>query len=569
MRQDKKIKKGKVSFFKSISFKIVLLVIAAILISSIVELSTAVGKSRTNIMSMTQDGMLDMAVSYGKLINYELSEKGELTYDDYSNILAGVQVTRLSTSYAYLVNKDGTMQYHPTESKVGSPVEKSVVKGLVAEIQAGKHPESKCVNYEFNDTVKYASYRVLDDNSILVITADEDEVMQEINALSKWANLTVAFMTVAFGIVAYILSVFIVAPIKKITAIVKQTAEFDFTKSQYSEKLVKRHDECSVMAKAVSKMRENLRNMVGDINASSSVITGDVDELKKISNSINSVCTDNSATTEELAAGMQETSATTETINNNIGKMSTAADDILSLSKQGETLSYEIMERATKLKNATEEASSKTTNMYQTVKEKTVIAIEESKAVDKINELTDAIMAISSQTSLLALNASIEAARAGEAGRGFAVVATEIGNLASQTSKTVGDINTIVKEVNNAVDKMTQSLEETTKFLEDVVIKDYAQFQDVSVQYNTDADVVQGRMKDIENAVVSLTDVIAHIAEALNGINATVNEATIGVTDIAAKTSDVVAQTVQNNELVDDCINSVDKLHQIAGMFTI
>ena len=569
MRQDKKIKKGKVSFFKSISFKIVLLVIAAILISSIVELSTAVGKSRTNIMSMTQDGMLDMAVSYGKLINYELSEKGELTYDDYSNILAGVQVTRLSTSYAYLVNKDGTMQYHPTESKVGSPVENSVVKGLVAEIQAGKHPESKCVNYEFNDTVKNASYRVLDDNSILVITADEDEVMQEINALSKWANLTVAFMTVAFGIVAYILSVFIVAPIKKITAIVKQTAEFDFTKSQYSEKLVKRHDECSVMAKAVSKMRENLRNMVGDINASSSVITGDVDELKKISNSINSVCTDNSATTEELAAGMQETSATTETINNNIGKMSTAADDILSLSKQGETLSYEIMERATKLKNATEEASSKTTNMYQTVKEKTVIAIEESKAVDKINELTDAIMAISSQTSLLALNASIEAARAGEAGRGFAVVAMEIGNLASQTSKTVGDINTIVKEVNNAVDKMTQSLEETTKFLEDVVIKDYAQFQDVSVQYNTDADVVQGRMKDIENAVVSLTDVIAHIAEALNGINATVNEATIGVTDIAAKTSDVVAQTVQNNELVDDCINSVDKLHQIAGMFTI
>ena len=104
------------------------------------------------------------------------------------------------------------------------------------------------------------------------------------------------------------------------------------------------------------------------------------------------------------------------------------------------------MMRANDLRTKTVEASTKTMTMYNNVKTKAQEAIEGSKAVDKINELTGTIMEISSQTGLLALNASIEAARAGEAGRGFAVVATEIGSLADQTSKAIKDIGTISGE---------------------------------------------------------------------------------------------------------------------------
>ena len=85
--------------------------------------------------------------------------------------------------------------------------------------------------------------------------------------------------------------------------------------------------------------------------------------------------------------------------------------------------------------------------MYTNVKEKSEKAIEGSKAVEKINELTNTIMEISSQTGLLALNASIEAARAGEAGRGFAVVAKEVGGLAAQSTKSSKDITDTVEHV--------------------------------------------------------------------------------------------------------------------------
>ncbi len=144
-------------------------------------------------------------------------------------------------------------------------------------------------------------------------------------------------------------------------------------------------------------------------------------------------------------------------------------------------------------------------------------------------------MEISSQTSLLALNASIEAARAGEAGKGFAVVATEIGSLADQTSKAIADIEDIVKEVNNAVSNMSNCLEETTGFLENTVTADYKEFEQVGVQYREDADVFKTSMEEVKTSMAHLAAAIENIAVALNGINDTVNEASIGVTDIAEK----------------------------------
>ena len=162
--------------------------------------------------------------------------------------------------------------------------------------------------------------------------------------------------------------------------------------------------------------------------------------------------------------------------------------------------------------------------MYEDVKDKSDKAIEESKAVEKINELTGTIMSISSQTSLLALNASIEAARAGEAGKGFAVVATEIGNLANQTSQAVADINNIVQEVNVAVTNMSECLTETTVFLEETVLQEYNEFKDVSVQYHQDANVFKESMGGVKDAIDSLGQSVDLIVDSISGINETVHE---------------------------------------------
>ena len=168
------------------------------------------------------------------------------------------------------------------------------------------------------------------------------------------------------------------------------------------------------------------------------------------------MCSDNSATSQQLAAGMEETAATTVTINENIEVIKNGADDINSMATEGARTSEAIMMRANDLRTKTVEASTKTMTMYNNVKTKAQEAIEGSKAVDKINELTGTIMEISSQTGLLALNASIEAARAGEIGRGFAVVAGEVGKLSDFINDINKDINKLVGEIDTVVHKMNE-----------------------------------------------------------------------------------------------------------------
>ena len=166
------------------------------------------------------------------------------------------------------------------------------------------------------------------------------------------------------------------------------------------------------------------------------------------------MCSDNSATSQQLAAGMQETAATTVNINENVGTMKEEADRLTEMAEKGADVSNEVMDRAKNLCNKTVTASNRTMEMYTNVKEKSEKAIEGSKAVEKINELTNTIMEISSQTGLLALNASIEAARAGEAGKGFSVVALEVGKLAKSCTDLNNRITSTVENISDVIHDM-------------------------------------------------------------------------------------------------------------------
>ena len=514
-----------------------------------------------------------------KLAGYSFSQSGDIVlvtadYDkliriDYARLIGEIEISGVAGSYAYMVSPDGTMLYHTNAEKIGQPVENAAVKGIVEDLQAGRTVPNGSCTYEYKGAYKIAGYAFTHNGNIVIVTADKNVMMAGIGSMQKALILYgILCVVVSVALVAFFTG-FMLKALERLVPVINRTAEFDFTEDETAEVFNRRKDEIGFISNALTRTRNNMREMVESIAATSVNIDSNVEDLRGTIERVGAVCDDNSATTEELAAAMQETAATTTVIDRNVESIQESAHGIDSMAAEGTKLSGEVSKRATELAATTEKASRDTIEMYETVKVKSEEAIQASKAVNKINELTDAIMSISSQTGLLALNASIEAARAGEAGRGFAVVASEISNLATQTSETVKNIDTIVNEVNGAVDKMSECLTRTTSFLETSVLADYRQFGEVSIQYREDAEHFGSSMQDIKSSIEELTKDIEKIAGAIAEIDSTINDTTTGVGGIAERTSEMAQETSDSIAKVDVCKQAVDGLNGIIEKFRI
>ncbi len=514
-----------------------------------------------------------------KLAGYSFTDTGNIVlvtadYDkmiriDYDTLIGQIEMSGVEGSYAYMVSPDGTMLYHKDASKIGNPVENAAVKDIVSKLASGTQVPNGSCTYEYKGADKVAGYAFTKSGNIVIVTADRDAMMSSVDHM----KLTLIIIGIVCLIIAVVLvaffTIFMLKALDKLVPMINKTANYDFTEDPEAEALSKRGDEIGVIARALAKTRNNLRDMVGLISRAGSSIDTNVNMLQATIDKVGNICENNSATTETLAAGMEETAATTSTIAQNVTSVQENARDIDKLADEGAKLSDEVSRRANELAETTELASRKTMEMYDAVKIKSDEAIVASQAVNKINELTGTIMAISSQTSLLALNASIEAARAGEAGRGFAVVATEIGNLANQTSEAVTNISGIVEEVNSAVGQLSDCLTQTTSFLETNVLSDYEEFGKVSVQYRQDADTFGNSMSEIRTSVGSLNNDIEKIAGAISGIDSNVTDTSHGVVDIANRTTEMASESLTSVDKVNECRDAVSDLNDIINRFSL
>lgn len=394
---------------------------------------------------------------------------------------------------------------------------------------------------EWSDTIATNMDTLISRNDELVKqNIQEQKDLYNQNMILSLILLAISF--VAFVMVVVVIIKTVVKPLRKQTS--ELTEIIDEIKGGHGDLTkrvtVKSMDEIGQSSIGINHFIETLQNIMSNIISNSNVLDGVVGNVASSVAASSDNANDISAIMEELSATMEEVSATTNSVSENTtaaeGKVQKMADQTKVMSQYAQ----DMKKRATELEHTATENMNNTNEMIGEITTEMNQALENSKSVEKVAQLTADILNISSQTNLLALNASIEAARAGEAGKGFAVVADEIRQLADSSRETANNIQTINEQVIEAVQGLVVSSEKIVGYINENILPDYRAFVQGGQQYNDDATHIDNTMAEYAGEAQDILATMMEMTEAIEGISRAVEESANGVTDAATNIDSLV-----------------------------
>lgn len=561
------------SLFHSIKGRISLLLIASIVGAVVILLFLILPNVKNSMKNLTQNYLYDITVSAGERIELAASEKDMETIlgsESLKQLVGNIGLEGIDSSYAYVVGADGIMLYHPTESKIGQPVENAVVSGVVKEIQSGnRNIAPQVVDYDYQGAVKYAAYYVnADADFILTISADEDEVMEPITRIMQISIVTAALIVVICSVIGYILAGLMINPVVMITGVINKLADMDFTENHIQDKLNKRKDETGEMSRAINVLRKQLVGVVGSLKDQSESLFLAADSLSVNVSESAAAMEQVEKAVSEIADGASSQADETQKATENVILM---GDMVKDTTDEVESL----LVNAAGMKASGDEASATLVELGQInrqAKEAIDTIYEQTNTTNgsamKIREATMFITSIAEETNLLSLNASIEAARAGEQGRGFAVVASQIQKLAEQSDESARKIEAITDSLIADSEKAVAIMGEVKEIMmkqSGHVTKTDEMFTQVKEGIDSSIDGVNRiaeKTRQMDAARVNVVDIVQNLTAIAEENAASTEETSASVIEVAGIVNDISSNTEKMK-------NVANELEQNMGIFKL
>ena len=389
------------------------------------------------------------------------------------------------------------------------------------------------------------------------------------NAVINVTGLLIIMAIVFVASIIIVLRTVIVPTInyeKKLSEITKKINEKDGDLTQRIT--VCTSDEIGKLVKGVNLFIVTLQKIMQEIVSSSEDLGNSFVQVNDSISEANKNTGDISVAMEEVAATMDTVSTTINGINDNTTRVGEAVNEVTGVTRDIHTHTMEMKTRAEELEKTATTNKNGTDEMMSTIMVKLNQAIENSKSVAKVDELTNEILSISNQTNLLALNASIEAARAGEVGKGFAVVADEIRQLADSSKETANKIQNVNILVINAVNELSANANEIMKYISETILPDYDNYAISGKQYREDAEAVSDAMDNCLQEMDELNTHINNLVEQMSQIANSVGECSTGVSASAGSTASLVDEMRDVYKNVEASSQVVQRLKQNSDAFT-
>lgn len=472
--------------------------------------------------------------------------------------------------YAFILNENGNFVAHKDMSLVYNNIclsdlssEYSGLDGLKPAIQKTISSETGNDTFIVNNEKMIMSYIPIESTPWSLFLAIPEKELLESNNKALYLQVFVSILAVITGIICSLyLRKWISNKLKEIT---KMSSELSDCNLSYTSE-TSGNDEFAEVISSLNNSVSVLKSTIEEVSNNSTVLSDNSSHINnmiqdifvQINNSANSL-ENISASMEESSAALVELNAASENVINNTRKSVDTASEGLALAENIEEHSSKIYENAITSKN-------NVIKLYDSCSENLKESIEKVKTIDNITHMSNLILSIAEQTSLLSLNAAIEAARAGEHGKGFAVVAEEVKKLAEECSSAVNSIQCDLSNVLSAVNDLAKFSSELLTIFDTDILKDYDSLINVSAEYKDSGHSVKEMVSkfteasnytfksinEMTNTISNLSDVVsnvanssAHLSENMSDINnkgSVISKASNEGSEIASKLSDSVAK---------------------------
>lgn len=497
-------------------------------------------------------------ISYGKKVVKDGVTLGVIGSEFYfSNLRDNLSKIKIFKSgYLVLMDEDLNFLYHPNE-KLTKPADVNQEIGQLFDKELLEKQEDKGIfRYKLDGKDKVLVYKRLSNGWILGAAPPLEEMFVTLNRLR---NIVIFIMILAIVVgigISLIVSKTISTPIVAMEKEFRNLAQGNLNVSLK----VSTKDEIGGLSKNfnhfVEKISETLHNIIKltkEVVESNALVTKSMDNLingeesdyynelrdkidkgiiqlnHSISNVLDNV-RNQTASSEESLAALEEISATSESINNSISLTNKSFEKTLNIANSSAT---NIVQMGKSMEEIS--LSTKATNEE----------IEKLKTLSSdIGSILVAISSIAEQTNLLALNAAIEAARAGEAGRGFSVVADEIRKLAEQTNKETGKIDSLIKTIQNEVENVKNHSEEVNE-------KVKVGFDLSQIVQNNINEIIENNRKNAEE--------IHEIGVSVTEQSTASKEITVAIGNIAESSGEIEQLSLVTTEIADEVKENIIK----------